>query len=241
LHKKINKLGWYFIFIAFLSLFFTNFMSSIFWQFFHLGTYVQFPFRFLSVSALCVGFLGALIVNGWGKHYFYIFIGALFIIIYFSSWNYFYPKDYQYYEDSFYSTNQATTTVQNEYMPIYVKSQVSNLKAQKIQVIKGKALILSQNIKGTNLEFSINAKIQSVLQINYVYFPGWIAKIDNKDKKIIVDNSGFINLPVTEGIHSVKVWFGETPIRIFADFISFVGVFIIVLGFIFKKRFSIII
>lgn len=236
--RKAVSSSRYFLVVFLLSLFFTTSLSSLFWHLFNLGTYVQFPFRFLSITALAVGFLGAFVTNSLGKNYSVFIALFLLLVLYISSWRNFTPS-YQYYPDSFYSTNQATTTVQNEYMPRGVKASQLISKSQNAQVIKGQGNIRDIDIKGTNIQFTYLAKLMSVLQVNFVYFPGWKATVDGRQASLTTTDSGLFSFPVMQGVHKINVWFAETPVRIFADLISLISFFAFAFVFVwsfYKKR-----
>lgn len=95
------------------SLFFALPVSTFFWQILPLPKLVQFPWRFLSVSVFASAvLLGSLIKN---KFLFILFIMALILTTRIS-------VDKIYYQDNYYVANDDTTTVKNEYMPRWVKS-----------------------------------------------------------------------------------------------------------------------
>lgn len=104
-----------------ISLFFALPISGIFWQILPLPKLVQFPWRFLSLTTFALAvFLGRLPKK--------IAIIATILVI-FSAIPFlkvertFHPEDY-------YTTNDATTTVQDEYMPKWVKTNPQNRPAE---------------------------------------------------------------------------------------------------------------
>lgn len=114
--KKPKTLPAFFLILALISISLTSQVSFLLWNVFRLGTYVQFPFRFLSLTTLAVGFLAAYVTSEWPEKKKLIAV-LVILVLYFSSWKFFIAKNYQFYPDTFYSTNQDTTTVQNEYIP----------------------------------------------------------------------------------------------------------------------------
>lgn len=224
MYGVIKKSSYFFIFFlcaALISLTLTTKVTTPIWQILHLGKYVQFPFRFLSITALCIGFLAAQIINNTKKSQ-QIFIGGIILILLFvSSYQFFFAKTYQQYPDTFYSTNEDTTTVQNEYLPLWVE-KLPTTSTPKITAPKT-TQISDVSLKGSTLSFVANSASSSQLLISFVYYPGWYAFVDTNRAKIMYNNPyGFMQITVPQGMHMVRLFFGETPIRQIADIISLV-------------------
>jgi len=65
--------------------------------------------------------------------------------------------------------------------------------------------------------------------VNTVYFPGWVAQVDQKPSQIeVIPQTGLMALNVPEGAHEVKVDFTNTPIRQVADILSVSGVIVLI-------------
>jgi len=200
-----------------------------------LRQFVQFPFRFLSIVIVATSFLGAFIVNSVEKKK-YLITGIGLIIVVLSLFNYIFPKNYDLSPESFYLTNQDTTTVQNEYMPIWVHKRL-DFNPSKINVI-GDGRIESFSLKGTTINAILNINKRSTIQIGFVYFPGWRVTVDNKEINIRPSSTtGLIEFSVPNGIYEIKVEFIETPIHIFADLISIISTLILIL-FYFKSKYA---
>lgn len=231
--KKQNISLAFFLVVTLLTISLTTHVSKTIWQVFRLGTYVQFPFRFLSITTLAVSFLTAYIVSNWKKEQRFVIAGLLILLLYLSSWQYLFPKSYQYYPDSFYSTNQDTTTVQNEYMPIWVQKLPTTVQ-QKVSISNGSI----QNIldRGSSIQFNVQASQSSSVVISKVYFPGWKATIDTSIVSVTPQaKTGFIVVPVTKGKHHVTIYFTETTQRRIADIITIVF-FIAIVVLLVKNR-----
>ena len=62
---------------------------------------------------------------------------------------------------------------------------------------------------------------QSEIEINTIYFPGWVAYVNNEKTNINYDNDkGTIHLSLDKGENNVRVEFGETNIRNLGNIIS---------------------
>lgn len=233
LFKKPENRAAFFMVITLLSISLTTQISTFIWQALHLGIYVQFPFRFLSVTTLGIAFLAGFSIKNWKKGENIVVAVLLVILLYISSWQYFFPKTYQYFPDTFYSTNQDSTTVHNEYMPIWVSKLP--LSSERISFPHGIITNLTDN--GNALSFQTTATISSQITISTIYFPGWMGKIDGQKIAIApAHDTGFITADVASGTHQVKIWFGETPIRFLADAVSLITIIVSVGIILYKKK-----
>lgn len=234
-NKKVsNNLAVYFLVLLSMSMFLSVVLSTFVWKFLPVS-FVQFPFRFLSIVVFSTSFLGAFALyssnNFWKKILF-----TLLVISTIPALSFIKTKDTT-YEDSFYSTNEATTTVRNEYMPKWVQVLPVKRPEQKVELLDGKNIInLQKNTTKTTI-FTTNGS-KSFIRIHTIYFPGWNAYIDNKPVDIVYTNKrGLIELFVPEGQHAIKVKFGETNVRLVSDIISVLGfVVLIALSTTFKKQ-----
>jgi hypothetical protein len=224
--KKTNQFSYFFL----LSIIFTLLtlpFSKFIWDLFPLTNLIQFPFRLLSIVCLAIAVLISYQLNFLkGKKLIFTAVAYL-LVIYISSANYIYPKNFQNYPDTYYSTNVDTTTVKNEYMPKWVEGIPTSISNQKVEILSGKAEILNLVNKG-NLLFNIKASQKTLVQVNTIYYPGWEVKVNNVAIPINYKNSGFIQFAVGPGNHTVGVKFTETPIRLTADIISIFFIFLII-------------
>src|SRR5260221_3365886 len=117
---KKNTLAIFFCTILVISSFLALPFSKIVWDVLPVTSYIQFPFRLLSLTTLASAFLSSYVLSCVsGKSRLYASIGLIvFLII--SVLPYMHAT-YQYYPDSWYSTNEDSTTVQNEYLPLWVQ------------------------------------------------------------------------------------------------------------------------
>lgn len=223
--KQMHTLFWGITFL--ISLFFALPISQFFWHIVPLTKYVQFPFRFLSLTALAVSFASAYFVFLTKSMYKKIVMVGLIVIIFISALPAMFPTQYQNYPDGWYSTNQDSTTVQNEYLPMWVDTIPDN-KVQLAKLVKGEGDITSASQKGSEIMLAAKITKSAILQINTIYFPGWDVRMDNKKMSIVYSNShGLMQIALPIGTHIIKATFRETPLRIIADLISFVTILLV--------------
>jgi hypothetical protein len=225
--KQMYTLFWGITFL--ISLFFALPISQFLWHILPLTKYVQFPFRFLSVTAVAVSFATAYFIFITKSVYGKIVMFGLVVIIFISALPTMFPTQYQSYPDAWYSTNQDSTTVQNEYLPMWVDTIPDN-KVQLAKLVKGEGHITSAFQKGSEIMLATTITKSAILQINTIYFPGWDVKMDNKKMSIVYSNThGLMQIALPVGTHIVAATFYETPFRLIADLISLVTIFFVAL------------
>jgi hypothetical protein len=219
-----------------LSVFLSSSSSAFLWNVLPV-TFIQFPFRFLSVEIVAVAFLSAALLQTIKKKYLQIIYYVIILIamgmtiqVYLNHMN---PSNKG---EGFYTTNESTTTTRDEYMPIWVKVKPLERPEKKIQAIKGAAEISTSVVNNKKILFTANVKSDAIIEINKIYWPGWVAKIDNSPTTISYTNpKGLMTIPVTKGHHSIAITFQETPLRLTADSITAASL-IGLLGFIFFQK-----
>lgn len=237
---KKNSYKNYSMFMAFfilglISLFFSTSLSSFLWPLLPVS-FVQFPFRFLSIVILCASFLTAYFLSNINQKYFFISSLIFVIVITFSAKDFIMPKVFFNKGEGFYATNMGTTTVKNEYMPLWVKQIPTERPKNIIEVIKGKGEISNSKITAKTISFKIDMQENGVVRVNKIYFPGFVANVDNTLTSIsYINEFGVMDIEVSSGKHIVDIAFKETPVRIVADIISVVSLLVLLL-FVYTQR-----
>ena len=226
--REKNRRFIFFFLISLISIFFSLYLSKGVWQFLPFINLIQFPFRILSVLTLAVSFLISYQVEkiqyGFDK---YLAFCAV-VIIFISALPFVFPANYQDYPDSFYSTNQDSTTVKNEYMPKWVKNLPQSFSSKVINLDGEENIIIIGN-NPNKISLQGNFTSTRNLQVNTVYFPGWQVFVDGKMTKIDYNSNGLIRFSVPSGNHQIRIEFGETTLRLTADSVSAIGFIILVL------------
>lgn len=206
--------------VSLVSVFFASSVSTVLWNILPVS-FIQFPFRFLSVSILCVAFLSAVIVNQLKGNKKIIATIVLFVFLGFSAVPYIKPTMFFDKGESFYATNMDTTTVKNEYMPKWVKQKPIERFKEKVEVVEGVGSVNNLVYNSKKITFNVNAKKDMKVRINTIYYPGWNAKVNNQKAEINYTNEkGVIELNMPKGKDKVELQFSETPLRLFVDFLS---------------------
>lgn len=220
---------------ATLSIFFATNLSSFLWKILPVS-FIQFPFRFLSLTSICIAFISAVSLSTFSKNV-KIALGIIIIIfVLVDGYKYLVPRTFQYYPDEFYSTNQDSTTVKNEYMPKWVKTVPSAMYDSKVQNLNGKENINIISTNSKEMIFQTYLDSQRLVQINTVYFPGWDVYVNGIKREIDYNSNGYIRLNLDRGQNNIKVLFGETWERIFADIISILSLVCLCFYLLFKNK-----
>ena len=213
----------FFLVIDTLSIFIASPLSRIIWSVVP-SSFVQFPFRFLSIVPLSSAFLAAYILNEYKtrKEMIIPLIVLFFFIVLYSPL--LLKHTYQDQPDGYYATNEATTTVKDEYMPVWVKVKPVVHSAEPVVVVNKGGTINNVVDSGNAISFQETADKDTTAQINTIYWPGWTATIDGKPLSIKYNNpAGVMQVRVPQGTHNIFLHFGETPFRLFADVLSAVA------------------
>ncbi len=140
------------------------------------------------------------------------------------------PKEYTEIPDSVYATNPDTTTVKNEYMPIWVKDFPHTQYKDKVEFLNGNADVSDLVEKSNVISFNLSNVSSTNLRVNTIFYPGWNAYVNNKKVLINYDNDkGVMDIPVNTYSKNVRLVFSETPLRLFADALSIIGFAILIL------------
>lgn len=219
LKKNYLFIFWFVVFAV--SLFMSSVLSSVVWNILPVQ-FVQFPFRFLSLTLLGGAVVTAYLIKTYNLNK-GIVIG--FLLLLFVTNGYYLARSYDVFDEGYYTTNQATTTVQNEYMPIGVATAPSEQAKSIMSMEKGTL----ENIihEGTTYTATVKTSDEQKLIVSQVYFPGWVGYINGQRVNVSAEsNTGDIVFVVPPGESIVMVQFEETPLRLFADAISVVSLLI---------------
>ncbi len=224
-----NRLSLLFIVVSLIGLFLSTSLSEFLWKT-PIASLLQFPFRVLALLLICNAFLSAFILNFFKGSIRIVVCAVVLCVTAYSSMSFLKPMEFNDIADSVYATNPATTTVKNEYMPIWVKQFPSSQYEKKIETINGVGEVTNLVEKSNKISFDISNNSATDLRINTVYYPGWKAYVENIEVQIDHDNSkGVMDIPISRGKKNVRLVFSETPVRLIADLISGLAVLVLML------------
>ncbi len=218
---KYDQLTRYMFLVVLVVVFLVSPISFWFWNLRLSALVIQFPYRLLAISLLAGSFLTA----AWASRIKSKVIWSLVLIGFFVIGPFVYTRNLRQINrpDEYYSTNEATTTVANEYLPKWMAAEPTYRAVARIEFFSGRGTILWRGYAFSRLSGTIKAEEDSVLQVNTVYYPGWGVLINGQPAKISYDNpNGVIRFELPAGTHDFFMAFHETPLRLISDGISLV-------------------
>jgi len=211
-------------------------ISTFVWNWPLFSRFVQFPYRFLVLPVLLGPWIIACVfdtLSGWKRAAFLLVSVPLWILPLVSQ-----LAGVRYVDRpiGYYTTNEATTTVADEYMPRWVSKRPIERSYDVVEVIDGNVNLSERRFPKELIVTTVTAKTEGIVQINKIYYPGWRVALDGQLVMPDYKNEfGFMRITVPEGTHELKAIFRETPFRLIADVISLGAV---LLYAVFLKRLS---
>lgn len=210
--------------VGLISVFFASPVSTPLWKILPVS-FIQFPFRFLSLAIVSISFLAACIVYTSPKKLKIPITVLSLIILMFSAKPNLAPSEFFDKGDLYYATNEDSTTVKNEYLPIWVKNNPKSHFKEKVEIISG--TISDLKVRPNSINFVASSAENTQTTINTIYFPGWKVNVDDNSSEINYKDSGLIKFNLLAGTHKIVAYFSETPVRITSNAISAVSLLIL--------------
>lgn len=251
--KKSNKLKPE-IFIVFalftILLIFMNVRALPLWKLVPFYNLIQFPWRLLMFTTLITSMIAAFLIESMNEKYKYILSGLIVIVSMVLTMGYFKPSKIVDRNDNHYLNRFfADRTVEGKskepsseyvnYSEDYLllsrwTSQRPDFKPEhKIEVSEGSIKHIKE-MSATNWEGEVSSEIDTVVTFNSYYFPGWVAEVNGEKNEIIIgEPHGQIQVRVPPGVHKVRFYWTETPLRKAFDVLSLVamvGIIVLLFG-----------
>lgn len=219
--KKYIAMFVFILISVFIIVFLAHPFSIEFWNIPPLS-WLDFPWRFLTLLA----FFLALSTIFLSIHRISSFLGAILAVMtVLFSLSFATPQNLINNPDSYYATNDATTTSKDELMPVWVNSKPANRYTEKVEVEKGRAELYNLVSLSDSIKFKAIVSIASTLKVNTIYFPGW--KYWANGKEINVDYQrpdGLIRLDIDKGDYEITGKLTDTPVRFWSNIISLLSI-----------------
>lgn len=220
---------------------FTLQISQPIWELIKPMEFLQYPWRFLLMmvffSSFSAGFLfwvlEKFVKNKLISKIILIILSIGFIFV---SLKFFAPESYSRVDSNHYTNSYAlewvTSKVSDEYMPLSFQTpktlagiaSFSKLNSKTIQISS-----LSQKTQTVNV--TINSTKDQSIVIPIAYFPAWSVSIDGQPVSIKKNTKGIL-IDIPQGQHQYEIIFKQTPIELFANALSIIGLLSLFLGII---------
>jgi uncharacterized membrane protein YfhO len=98
-----------------------------------------------------------------------------------------------------------------EYHPIWWDGEFNKKFAETPAIVdEGDAVVRAIDDKGIEQSYDVSAGSHSLLRLRPLYFPGWVARLDDKPVEIWPSEEGNIVLNVEPGEHRLTLSFEDT-------------------------------
>lgn len=210
--------------------------SSVIWSYLPLLSEINYPWTLLAVITFLISLLAGYLTTINKKFTvmsIFLAILAFVLVIPHAS-----PQSIIVREDSFYTTNQATTTSSNELMPLWVKKMPKEQASEKVELLDGNEKIKVSEALANKISFNTLLEKERTVQVNLIYYPGWNAYVNGVSTRINYDNEkGVIRLGLKKGSNDVNLRFEETSLRSFSNYISIISFMVtIILFWVYRKK-----
>jgi len=200
--------------------------SEFLWKNIPLLSEINYPWIVLGILGFLISLLAGFLSKKVLGRFVMIFLA---IIAVFTVLPYAKPQQYINKGDSYYLTNDATTTSSNELMPIWVKKIPFQRPAEKVEIVKGAGTVNNIFYNSKKITFDVLAEGNTKVRVNTIYYPGWEAFVNSQKAEIDYTNErGVMELEVPKGENKVELKFSETPLRLFADLLGIISILLLV-------------
>jgi len=245
--RKINKKILYLSLIGLinflLSVFFMLPISNLFYRLMVFLQRIEFPWRFMSLNFFSLAILTACMISGIRSRLLQklfvisIIIGSLILYLPHAK-----GHDYKTVSDNYYLYQIKENTDAFATLPRWAaQPDVYPRIPERYQIIEGEAEVTTlQRISSRHI-FEVEVKKDTRFLDATFYFPGWRVYLDRKPIEIEFQNPdyrGLITVWLPIGKHNLEVVFTSTKVRLFADMISLLSIFIIIFLFIYGEKFQ---
>lgn len=206
-------------------------VSAFVWSSIPLFAYLQYPWRFLTFTALSLSMLVAGMVYLTRSRLLRWAIAAAGIAaLLFIEAKYFVPQYTYGRPASAFETDgeirYRVSGISDEYLPPGIEKPASEQSVVRDIIAQSDAYTVGiiQN-SDTYKKFEFRSGTDNRIRINTAYFPGWIYRVNDTYVQPQLDH-GLPVLTVPSGFTVVQMWFTNTPVRTVGNAVSIVSVLV---------------
>ncbi len=215
-----------------LAIFLTHGKSEFLWKLIPGSNYVQFPWRFLTLSTFFLSLSAGALVRTVPKLVTCICLTLAIAV----TGSLFRPDIWQPISDASIISGKLWDEGRSSSLSDYWPKSASHLPtafAPENPIVKsGEATTWSSEKKSQTASYSLrvfDSYAKVVLPI--VYFPGWTLMLDNQPTDIVIDSDlGLISTIVPVGDHTLSLRFTDTPARGYGNLISIISLSLLALA-----------
>ncbi len=191
--------------------------------------FMQFPWRLLSVFVIATPILAGLVTGKlpkWGI--ILMLLSVLFAYHYARPVMYEMRTDAQYLENP--SFTSGTSSLGDMFQTVWLAGS-----PRKDTVFSGTVTGVTKQAP-TSYIFTVTASESAVFSAPVAYYPGWQARVDERQIAASPDANGLVSLSVPKGDHKIRIWLGRTPLQTAAAAISILSLSALSVSFILRKH-----
>jgi uncharacterized membrane protein len=224
----------FFIIVFGLSVFMIHNKSTFIWEKIKILSYVQFPWRFLSVSIFSASLLGGYSISVLKGKYTNILIVGIIALTVVLNWSYFRPSAFDLnVTDTMKLSGESWLDQQKgsitDFLPVTASVPVEPAPGGPI-VISGIAKISDFVNKSNEFSFSADVAKESKIDIPVFDFPNWEVKANGKPYGHSLGSIGRIEINLPSGNYNVQGTFKNTPLRTVSNSVSVLS-FVLFIGY----------
>lgn len=224
--KQRKTSGILYVYVILVSAIIATPLSGMFWSIRLIAVLVQFPIRFIAVVTLLAPWVIAWSIEHFIK-YRKLLVGIYIVIWVIYSVTIIRGVVRVERAEGYYTTNEGTTTVKDEYMPLWVRNTPDSRSPERLIINSGRGTIVYRYLNTQRIVANVETSEESILRLNTIYYPGWGITMDDTPAKIMYQNpNGFMEVSVPVGKHQFIAEFRETVPRFLSDIVSLVGIFV---------------
>lgn len=222
------------------SLFMMHWKATPIWQAIKPLEFLQFPWRFLTLSVFTGSFLCGAVVLVFAKKWLPLVLASSLALLLLLNANYFHPREWlpNVSDGNKFVGHDWQWEITGsifDYLPIWAPRPPADPQPQALKFLTGRGVYTVNNYKTNFQQYSVEASSSATLEVQTYYFPGWRVWLDKLE--VLIDPTrdpslGRMQVDVTPGNHDLQVKFLDTPIRFAANAISLIAWSALILYFI---------
>jgi len=215
--------------------------SYAFWKVLPYFSYLQYPWRFLSVAGFGIAILGGYSVLICASRWRRIIVSVVLCVgIIFLYGKRFVPQKTQvlhaHEAESVQDIRWRASRISDEYLPFEIPRPSADTDVRSDAIVSDDPIAVTTIVeKAIYRQYVIESTTGANLQAQIAFFPGWIYRIDGKEIAPDVKN-GFPSFTVSSGQSVITMVFQDTPIRTAANLLSIVSCVGIIYIYAFRKK-----
>lgn len=234
----------FWILFACWGVFMTTTASRALWEHIPFLSFVQYPWRYLSILSFSIAFQIGILCSMMNKKSSQMLACIVFICItVFSVSSYLHPR--QYFSSSFFGQDSESFYLSKQpgffkarqeygYFPQWTVLLPKNDQVPLNEIRSShpdeKIVIFKKTV--TDSIYILSGKTSDALTIFIHYFPGWQYIVDGRQISVpSVDLFGYPHLLLPKGTHELRVYYDNTPIIILADSVSLTALVMLIFLF----------